>query len=250
MASAVIAGQDPVATARLLATEARAGATVRLHRRGARRRQARRDEPLRARRRRRRQVGVRTRWPTSSGGTFSRTSPCPASPGRTNASSNCSRPARSRSSTRTPGWSSTSPAASRSSWSPAPQAAGATEAALRDAVSEARARRHRALPRHQGRDAAAGAGARTRPAALGDERRDARHDDPDVCQRHARRPEADRLQERRGLPGRGPLRRAVPLRPGRPSERRAPGQHHRGHGLRDADADRAPAVPGHPPRRT
>ena len=86
----------------------RAGATIRVHQRGARRRQARRDEPVRASGRGRRQVGVRRRSPTSSGVTFSPTSPCRASRGSTSASSSSSRAARWRQSTPTRGWSSRS----------------------------------------------------------------------------------------------------------------------------------------------
>ena len=247
MASAVIAGQDPVETARLLATElerarrfgftdeeldaakravlnryAQAAAEGDKSESGLAGRRARAALPHR-RARARHRVGVRARQatpPDPHAGNHQR--PRPDGPRRAR------QPAVRHGRRTAGGWRHRSRPARRG--------------------QRGAARRHRALSRHQGRDATAGAGARTRPAALGDERRDARHDDPDVCQRHARRPEAHDLQERRGLPGRGPVRRAVPLRPGRPSERGAPGQHHRGHGLRHADADGASAVPGHPPR--
>ena len=82
-------------------------------------------------------------------------------------------------------------------------------------------------------------------AGLRDKRCRARHDDARICQRDAGRAEADGFQERRSPPVGRPLRRPVPLRPARPSERGAPGRHHRGHGLRRTHPDGAPAVSEH-----
>ena len=80
----------------------------------------------------------------------------------------------------------------------APAALGATEAALRNAVTEVAEGRHHALPGREDGDTAPGAEPRGREAGLRNERCRARHDDARLRERRACRAEADDLQERRG----------------------------------------------------
>ena len=112
VATAAIAGQDPVETARLLATEIerarRFGFTI------EELDAAKRDVINSTRRRPRRETNRSpTRSPTSLGVTFLPTNPCRALHGNTSGSNSSSRAARWRPSTTTREWSSRSRAASR-----------------------------------------------------------------------------------------------------------------------------------------
>ena len=112
-------------------------------------------------------------------------------------------------------------------------------------ADERREGRHRAVSRDQSRDEHPGEGAATRTSGLREAGRFARHDHVELCQRRARHSEADRLQERRGAAIGCTVRRPVSLRSGRPPECHASHRQRRRHGLRHVDANGASSVSEH-----